>query len=176
MLKNQATARCGWCTPLIPALEAGRGRLVDLCEASLLYRWSSGTARATQRATLSQKTTNQNRQPAPNNSFYKTELNIPMHRSLNCKLFISSQYCRLELRGSRRTGKHSAASALSTFSGGILLSGPGRFGAHSITQASPACVRGCTGASLQETANCSILFSLRFPSSGLSFYYVNTCP
>jgi hypothetical protein len=42
-----------WCTSLIPAL-AGRGRQISVFEASLVYRVSSRTARATQRNLVSE--------------------------------------------------------------------------------------------------------------------------
>jgi hypothetical protein len=49
ILKLGFSGQTWWCTPLIPAL--GRQRQVDLCEfeASLLYKVSYRTARATQK-------------------------------------------------------------------------------------------------------------------------------
>jgi hypothetical protein len=47
-IRKRIEARQWWCTPLIPAL-GGRGRRISEFEASLVYRVSSRTARATQR-------------------------------------------------------------------------------------------------------------------------------
>jgi hypothetical protein len=61
--KKQATAGQWWRTPLIPALRrqssGGRGRRISEFEASLVYRVSSRTARATQRNPVSK---NKNKQ------------------------------------------------------------------------------------------------------------------
>jgi hypothetical protein len=44
-----------WCTSLIPAELEGRGRWISEFEASLVYRVSSRTARATQRNPVKKK-------------------------------------------------------------------------------------------------------------------------
>jgi hypothetical protein len=48
-------ARRWWRTPLIPALGKHRGRRISELEASLVYRASSRTARATQKNPVSKK-------------------------------------------------------------------------------------------------------------------------
>ena len=50
-----AIARQWWCKPLVPALERQRQAEFLEFEASLIYRVSSTTARATQRNTISKK-------------------------------------------------------------------------------------------------------------------------
>jgi hypothetical protein len=56
--KSKVIAGQWWCTPLIPALE-GRGRQISEFEASLVYRVSFRSARATQRNSVSEKKPNQ---------------------------------------------------------------------------------------------------------------------
>jgi hypothetical protein len=52
------SARQGWCTPLIPALES-RHRWISEFKASLLYRINSRTASAAQRNPVSKQTNKQ---------------------------------------------------------------------------------------------------------------------
>ena len=68
--------------PLIPAL--GRQRQVDLCEfeASLVYRVSSRTARATQRNPVSKTKTNQ-----PTNKTNKQTKNPPKQKATTTRIF-----------------------------------------------------------------------------------------
>jgi hypothetical protein len=54
LLKKKNKAGQWWHTPLIPTL-GGRGRRISEFEASLVYRVSSRTARATQRNPVSKK-------------------------------------------------------------------------------------------------------------------------
>jgi hypothetical protein len=56
--RNNTSHRAWWCTPLIPALGRQR-RWISEFEASLVYRGSSRTARATQRNPVSKKTSKQ---------------------------------------------------------------------------------------------------------------------
>jgi hypothetical protein len=65
-----------WCTPLIPALR-GRGRRISEFEASLVYRVSSRTARATQRNPVSKNT--KPNQTKPN----QTKPNQPTNQTKN---------------------------------------------------------------------------------------------
>jgi hypothetical protein len=51
-IKNTSINRAWWRTPLIPTL-GGRGRQISELEASLVYKVSSRTARATQRNPVS---------------------------------------------------------------------------------------------------------------------------
>jgi hypothetical protein len=56
--KNVFIARQCWCMPLITAL-GSRGRRISEFKASLVYRVSSRTARATQRNSVSKKKENE---------------------------------------------------------------------------------------------------------------------
>jgi hypothetical protein len=63
-------ARVWWCTPLMPA--RGRGRRISEFEASLVYKVSSMTARATQRNPVSKK----QQQQKNNNNNKKKKLSM----------------------------------------------------------------------------------------------------
>jgi hypothetical protein len=70
-----------WCTPLIPALRRqSRGRRISEFEASLVYRVSSRTARATQRnPVLKNKTNRFIHDPSILHIFQKEDILVQLH-------------------------------------------------------------------------------------------------
>jgi hypothetical protein len=86
---NKTLAGRWWCTPLIPVL--GRRRRISEFKASLVYRVSSRTARATQRNPVSKKTktkTKPTNQPNKQKNPKKQKQKKPQNSSENTQIGI----------------------------------------------------------------------------------------
>jgi hypothetical protein len=74
-VKSSNLAWAWWCTPLIPALESETGGFSEF-KASLVYRVSSRTARATQRNSVSKKQKTQTNKQTNKKAKYCKKTNL----------------------------------------------------------------------------------------------------